>query len=91
MLPGASIFPHVPIVLTALGTRRGFLRESAAIPAFGHKGHAVLPLCANGYRLAKGQGKPNPATDGNLRETWVCVILQSSAPRKHLRAIHRDT
>ena len=32
-----------------------------------------------------------PQTYGNLGETWVCVILQSSAPRKHLRAIHRDT
>jgi hypothetical protein len=42
LLPGASIFPRFPIVLIALGTRRVFLRESAAIPGFGHKGHAVL-------------------------------------------------
>ena len=77
-----------PIVLTALGTRRGFLRESAAIPGFGHTGHAVLPLCANGYRLAKCQGKPNPA---NIRKPARNMGLRDFAVVRAAQAFTCDS
>src|ERR1700676_3968969 len=89
MLPGASIFPHFPIVLTALGTRRGFFcasRQPFLVSVTRHTPSS--PLCANGYRLAKCQGKPNPA---NIRKPARNMGLRDFAVVRAAQAFTCDS